>query len=98
MDAPGPWGDERVARLRADMTARWQAGDRVPAEQYLEAHPELSDEDALVLIVGEVLLRWERREEPTPAEYVVRFPRLASELPAQFELQRLLRSQSGPVA
>ena len=84
-------GGDRLARLRDEMCARWRDGDRVPAEHYLAAHPGLSDEDALVLVVGEVLLRWELGEAPTPEEYARRFPRLADELPAQFEIQQLLR-------
>jgi hypothetical protein len=66
--------DDVVAQLRAEMSARWRAGDRVPVDHVLAGHPGLSDEDRLVLIVGEVLLRWERGEAPTPEEYAARFP------------------------
>jgi hypothetical protein len=41
-----------VEALRADQAQRWRGGQRVLAEAYLEAFPELaaSAEDALVLI------------------------------------------------
>ena len=48
---------------------------------------QASDEDALVLIWGEALLRFEAGEAPQPAEFRERFPRHADALALQFELQ-----------
>jgi WD40 repeat protein/serine/threonine protein kinase len=78
-----------VEVLRADQARRWRAGQRVPAEVYLEASPQLaaSAEDALVLIWGEVLLRLERGKVPKVAEYQDRFPKHADALAVQFDLQ-----------
>jgi hypothetical protein len=86
--------DDRVARLRAEISARWRSGDRVPVEQYLSQYPDLSDDDALVMIFGEVVLRWESGETPTPDEYVARFSKFADVFPRQFELERALRDQA----
>jgi tRNA A-37 threonylcarbamoyl transferase component Bud32 len=81
-----------VEALRADQAQRWRAGRRVLAEAYLEAFPALaaSAEDALVLIWGEALLRFERGEAPRLAEYRHRFPQHFEALVVQFELQRHL--------
>jgi tetratricopeptide (TPR) repeat protein len=78
--------------LRADQARRWRAGQRLLAEAYLDAFPQLagSAEDALVLIWGEALLRFEIGEAPQPAEYRDRFPRHADALAAQFALQSQL--------
>jgi serine/threonine-protein kinase len=87
---PQPPGDDRVARLRSEMAALWGAGNRVPVEQVLGRHPDLTDDDALVLIMGEVVLRRERGEAPAPAEYARRFPPFAALFPTLFELERAL--------
>lgn len=82
-------GDDLVSALRADQSGRWRAGHGVPAEAYLAAFPEVaaSPDDALVLIGGEVVLRFERGEEPALAEYADRFPKLAEAIALQFEVQ-----------
>jgi serine/threonine-protein kinase len=78
-----------VEVLRADQARCWRAGQRLPAEAYLAAFPALaaSAEDALVLIWGEALLRFELGEAPRPEEYRDRFPQHADALALQFELQ-----------
>jgi hypothetical protein len=78
-----------VEDLRAHQARRWRAGERVPAEAFLKASPQLGEsaEDALVLIWGEVLLRLERGEVPQVAEYQARFPHHADALAIQFDLQ-----------
>jgi WD40 repeat protein len=91
---------EVAAAAGADQAARWHAGERVPAEDYLAALPALagSPEEALVLIVGEVLLRRERGERPGLAEYAARFPHLADRLAVQFEVEDALADQTLPTA
>ena len=89
MSAPSPERD-RLSALREEQITRWAAGDRVPVEALLAAHPDLDFEDAQVLIVGEMLLRWEAGESPAPDEYASRFPDHAEDLRAQFELQGTL--------
>jgi WD40 repeat protein len=75
-----------LAVLREDQVGRWTSGSLVPAEEYLRWFPDLVDEDALVLVVGEVGLRRERGEAPRLAEYQARFPRFAEDLRVQFRL------------
>src|SRR5262249_24344926 len=86
-----------VQELRADQARRWRAGQRLPAEAYLDAFPALaaSAEDALVLVCGEVLLPQERGEAPVLAEYQARFPRHADSLALQFKLQGYLEMSPG---
>src|SRR5262245_11294780 len=70
--APG----QLVEVVRADQRQRWQAGERVPAEAYLQAYPALGadPEAAVELVYGEFLLREQRGEAPTLEEYQERFP------------------------
>ena len=76
-----------VAVLRVDQQERWKAGERVPAETYLSAHPELEadPEKAFELIYREFLLREDRGERPALEEFVARFPRYAERLRQQVE-------------
>jgi hypothetical protein len=62
---------EGVAEVLAvDQRERWLAGDRPPAETYLERCPALraNPEVALELVHGEFLLREELGEKPDPDE------------------------------
>jgi len=79
--------DDPLGVLREHQTTGWQQEDPTPTELYLLHFPELGDEDALVLIMGEVTLRWERGQHPTIQEYEGRFPRHAADLGVQFDLQ-----------
>jgi hypothetical protein len=81
-----------VAVLRADQEARWQAGERVPAEAYLAMHPALprDPEKALELVYGEFLVREALGQAPTLDEYLRRFPEYASRLKQQVQLHRAL--------
>jgi serine/threonine protein kinase len=81
-----------VAVLRADQEARWQAGERVPAEAYLAMHPPLASdpEKALELVYGEFLLREGLGQAPTLDEYLRRFPQYASRLKQQIQLHQAL--------
>jgi hypothetical protein len=65
--------------LRAERRRRWQTGDRVLAEAFLQRYPELQSDSNLAteLIYHEVLLREELGERPDVREYVSRFPHLA---------------------
>lgn len=84
----------RLDMLREDQTLRWQQGDRVPVEEYLQVHPDLSDEDALILIVGELLLRWELGERPRIEEYQQRLPKYAEQIAFQFSLNESIDGDS----
>src|ERR1700678_1178031 len=74
---------ELLERLIADMRQRWQAGDKVFAESYVAEHPELESGDGLLsqLILAEFQLRREFGDHPDEADYIRRFPLLASRLP-----------------
>jgi tetratricopeptide (TPR) repeat protein/tRNA A-37 threonylcarbamoyl transferase component Bud32 len=78
--------------LRLDQRQRWQRGDRVRVETYLEEQPGLAaDREAVLdLIYNEIVLREEFGEEPRLEEYLQRFPDLETELRVQFEVHRLI--------
>jgi serine/threonine-protein kinase len=97
----GPLTPEQVAAvLRVDQRQRWQAGQRVPVEDYLQAHPavEADSEAALDLIFSEFLLREQRGERPDVVEYVKRFPRHAPALRDQAELHQALQENAATAA
>jgi tetratricopeptide (TPR) repeat protein len=84
---------EQIAHvLRKEQRERWQEGERILAETYLEEHPTLQSHSdcALELIYNEVLLRGEAGEKPELEEYMVRFPQLASLLGPLFEVHDAL--------
>ncbi len=85
-----------VEALRADQARRWRSGRPLPAEAYLGAFPALaaSAEDALVLVWGEAVLRFEVGEAPCQEEYRDRFPHHADTLALQFDLRRHLGPSS----
>jgi hypothetical protein len=82
---------EWVDEVRRDQSARWTSGQHVTVEEYLKCLPELTEdeEDTLVLICGEILMRRARAEEVTLDEYQRRFPNLSSQLRFQFDLEPL---------
>ena len=65
--------------VRRDQARRWRSGDRILLEDYFQCCPELtqSEEDTLVLIIGEALLRRKMGQEATVEDYQRRFPQLA---------------------
>jgi WD40 repeat protein len=73
-----------------DQRQRWQRGDCLPVEAYLEKYPNLhaAPADLLDLIYHEVVLREEGGDCPRPEEYLRRFPQLREELRRQFEVHR----------
>jgi serine/threonine-protein kinase len=94
--AEQPSPAQLVEELRRDQCERWQAGERVPAEAYLNSHPALQSDPscALELVYQEVLLREERGEEPQLQEYLERFPQFAAQLRPLFVVHRALESSS----
>jgi serine/threonine-protein kinase len=87
---------EVAAALAIDQWQRWQAGERIPAEEYLQRYPALAaePEHAVELVYGEFLVREELGEAPAPAEYLERFPRYAARLEDQFQLHRGLEGRT----
>src|SRR5690242_17626262 len=81
-----------VELLCAEQVQGWQRGDRTPVEVYLERHPQLHahPQALLDLIYHEICLREQHGEQPTPAEYLQRFPAQADSLQRQFSVHRAL--------
>ncbi len=77
--------------LLVEQKARWERGERLPAEEYLARLPTLveGEEAALDLIGNEVLLRQEGGERVELDEYLRRFPRLAAGLRDLFAAEGL---------
>jgi len=75
----------------------WQRGQRVPVEAYLDAYPMLRDQAAILILVrSEFLLRQQRGERPSLAEYEVRFPALSEALGRQLLEAPLAGSSAWP--
>ena len=74
--------------LQADQLVRWDRGERVPAEAYLQLHPALAGADeAFDLVCGEFVLRRQHGEAPRLDEYLWRFPQFAEQLHLLNELE-----------
>jgi serine/threonine-protein kinase len=89
----GALSPAKIAALaRIDQRHRWQAGQPVRAEIYLQRHPEIAGdaEAAVDLIYGEFLLREKHGEAPSADEYAERFPPFAMSLRQQIELHQAL--------
>ncbi len=83
---------ELVRLLRSDQLRRWQQGDRLPVEVYLQEVPTLraDPELAIDLVFSEFLLRREvLNEAPSLEEYVERFPAYAEQLREQHMMEAL---------
>jgi tRNA A-37 threonylcarbamoyl transferase component Bud32 len=84
---------QTVAVLRVDQCQRWQGGEGIPAESYLERYPCVRDDPghALDLILNEFLLRERLGEQPSLDEFLGRFPGFAEPLQAQLRLHQALQ-------
>jgi WD40 repeat protein/tRNA A-37 threonylcarbamoyl transferase component Bud32 len=87
-----------AAILRTDQRERWQAGNRVPAEDYMrdDLGVAVDSDTAVDLVYQEFLLREEMGETPTAEEYQQRFPQLAQQLAQQIEFHQALEPPEGP--
>lgn len=83
---------ELVEMLCTDQVERWNQGERIPAETYLQLHPCLQGESPLAfeLIYGEFVLREHLGESPSLSEYRWRFPFFAERLQRQMGLHQAL--------
>jgi len=97
-----PTGGEPAAplaeRLAAEMAARWERGDCVPAEVFLDRHPELWDrpEEAAELVLEEVAARRARGEASAAAAVFARFPRWQRQLERLDRVWQLVGGADGP--
>jgi serine/threonine-protein kinase len=89
-DLAEPSPTEWAALLRADQRQRWQQGDPIRVEAYLDQHLSLRQcpEAVLDLIDHEACLRAERGETSTEAEYLTRFPEYEALIHRRFALHR----------
>ena len=76
----------------SDQIRAWQAGQRIPAETYLNLHPALQAESpaAFEVVYGEFMLRESMGESPRVEEFAWRFPKLADRLRRQIAFHRVL--------
>jgi WD40 repeat protein/tRNA A-37 threonylcarbamoyl transferase component Bud32 len=83
---------EMVGLIRAHQRRRWQLGDRISVEDYLQRFVQLrSDGEALLdLVYSEVLLREEHGETVRVEDYQARFPEHSDSLARQFALHQAL--------
>lgn len=81
--------------LRIDQRYRWQRGERVSAETYLQKHCEISHdaETAVDLIFNEYLVREQCGDQPDVAEFLRRFPEHGDVLRAQIELHQAVLAE-----
>src|SRR5437660_1156299 len=79
-------------RLAEEMVDRWRRGERPPAEEYLDRHPELRDDPAaaLELIAEELALREEHGPPVSLAELADRFPQWQAQVRALAQCQQVL--------
>jgi predicted Ser/Thr protein kinase len=80
------------AYLQDDQRRRWQQGERVLVQAYLEETPSLRNQPELVfeLVCGEVLLREEQGEKPRPVDYLDLVPSHQAQLRRFFAARDLL--------
>jgi eukaryotic-like serine/threonine-protein kinase len=87
-DGPGA----RLALLRADMTLRWETGERIGAQWYLDRYPDLGEDTIVALVYEEFCLREEDDEHPDAAEYLSRYPQIAGPLSRVLQIHDLVGS------
>ncbi|MGP0066504.1 MAG: protein kinase domain-containing protein [Isosphaeraceae bacterium] len=90
VDGPGA----RLALLRADLTLRWESGEKVGAQWYLDRYTDLGEDTIVALIYEEFCLREEDEEGPEPEEFLSRFSRFAGPLRRVLDIHQLVGSGS----
>ena len=80
----------RLALLRADLTYRWEAGERAGAGRYRGLN--LSDDAMVALAYEEYCLREDGGETPDPNAFYERFPEVAPALRRVLEIHDLVGS------
>jgi eukaryotic-like serine/threonine-protein kinase len=89
----GPLSTSALAEvLRLDLRQRWQRSQIVPVEHYLDAYPQLgNDEESTIdLIYSEYLVRESLGQTPDLEEFVNRFPLHATQLKSQIQLHHFV--------
>ena len=93
----GPSASDSSSEVRDEQRRRWEAGDRVPAEDLLRDHPSLAGDfqAAVDVIYGEYFLRERMGERPDDTDYLRRFPAYAEVLKDQFALHLAIETLGG---
>jgi hypothetical protein len=89
----GPLPPEQLVDvLHVDQRERWQAGEPILAEAYLQQYPAVgaSAQTAVDLIYSEFRFRCDRGEEPAVDDYLQRFPQYRALLEEQFQFYHAL--------
>src|SRR5262245_12021867 len=90
VDGPGA----RLALLRADLALRWEAGEKIGAQWYLDRYPDLSEDTIVALVYEEFCLREEAQQKPDKEQYLARFRQVAAPLRRVLEIHELVGSGS----
>jgi eukaryotic-like serine/threonine-protein kinase len=86
----------RLAILRTDMALRWDVGEKVGAQWYLDRFRDLGEDTIVALIYEEFCLKEEDQEHPDPAEFLARFRQVAGPLGRVLEIHELVGSGTVP--
>ncbi len=89
----GPMSKEELCELiYLDMRSRWQRGDHVGVEYYMQRFPEVTQFEELVLEIAfcEYQLRLKYKMESGDNEFLLRFPGVVDKLPNQHEFDQPL--------
>ncbi len=87
-DGPGA----RLALLRADMALRWETGEKVTAQWYLDRYHDLGEDTIVALVYEEFCLREEDDERPSAEEYLSRYPGVSTALYRVLQIHDLVGS------
>jgi eukaryotic-like serine/threonine-protein kinase len=82
----------RLAILRADMGLRWEIGEKVGAQWYLDRYCDLGEDTIVALVYEEFCLQEEHDQRPDPSAYLARFPQVAASLSRVFQIHDLVGS------
>lgn len=90
--------DVILPRLLQEMADAWRAGDRPPAERFLDLYPHLWGEPDLAfdLIYEEICLRQECGQEIPRDQVLARFPQWQQQLDILLNCHKLLEADAGP--
>src|SRR5437762_2920341 len=94
----GAVAESLLPQLLAELTAAWERGERLRAEDLLSRHPQLWDrpESAVRLIYEEICLREDHGEQVNPLEVIRRFPSWKSELEVLCACHGLFQTITAP--
>ncbi len=82
----------RLAVLRADMALRWETGEKLTAQWYLDRYSDLGEDTIVALVYEEFCLREEDDEHPVASEYLARYPGVSGSLQRVLEIHDLVGS------